>query len=251
VRRHAGREIGKHETRSDWLARPLSEQQLAYAVEDVAYLCRIRDHQRGELERLGRLSWFEAECRERCRLSVSAPEGYYRTVRGAARCTEAELRRLRRACAWRERKARERDLPRGRVVKDEELLDLVVLERPDREAIFERLHPGAARRYWREILDELQAADAEDESVSLDPVPRPLGRAENDAVKALKDRATARAEALGMAPELLARRRDLEACVRAFAETGHLSATFGEGWRSTLLGPEFEEVLASAKGLRS
>lgn len=251
VRRHAGREIGKHETRSDWLARPLSAEQLAYAVEDVAYLGRIHDHQRAELERLGRLTWFEAECRERCRLSVVTPPEYYRNVRGASRCDETQLRRLRRVCAWRELRARERDLPRGRVVKDEELLALVVVDRPDRETVFHTIHPGAARRYWHDLLTEIEAADAEPRDIPIAPVPRPLGRPENDAVKALKDVATARAEALGVAPELLGRRRDLEACVRTFADTGELSPVFGQGWRRALLGPDFERVLKSARGVAS
>jgi ribonuclease D len=245
VRRHADAEIGKHETRSDWLARPLADEQVRYAVEDVSFLGRIHADQRAALVRLGRLDWFEDECRERCRLQAAPLEEYYLNVRGAVRCDAAQLRRLRRLCVWRETRARARDLPRGRVTKDEELLALACIAHPAREDVFRNLHPGAARRHWHELIEQIEAADAEGDTPVAAPQ-RPLTRAENDAVKRLRDCAAAAAEALGMAVELLARRRDLETLVRQHAETGGLSAMYTTGWRAGVVGSAFAELLAEA-----
>jgi ribonuclease D len=242
VRRHTGVELAKHETRSDWLARPLSPEQLRYAVEDVSSLLTIERDQLAALDRLGRRDWFETECRQRCRLERVDAEDYYRTVRGANRCDARELRRLRRLCAWRERRARERDLPRGRVVKDDELLAIAVLAKPDRDAISHAVHPGAARRYWRDLLALVEAADSEPESTLPPLLPNPPTRGETRRVKALRDCAQEIAERHALAPELLARRRDLEVCVRTFAQTGELSAPF-QGWRYGLVGDAFAAIL--------
>lgn len=250
VRRHTGVEIGKHETRSDWLARPLADEQVRYAVEDVSFLGRIQADQRAALVRLGRLEWFEDECRERCRLQSVASEEYYLGVRGAVRCDAAELRRLRRLCQWREARARARDLPRGRVAKDEELLSLACIAHPTREDVFRNLHPGAARRHWHELIEQIEMADAEGDTPIVLPQ-RPLTRAENDAVKRLRDCAASAAETLGMAVELLARRRDLETCVRQHAATGGLSAPYVTGWRAGVVGSAFVDVLAAANGARA
>lgn len=244
VRRHTGVELAKHETRSDWLARPLSADQLRYAAEDVEYLLPVYRHQRAELDRLGRRNWFEAECRERCSPNPGSPETYYRGVSGAARLDALQLERLRRLCLWREQRARQRDLPRGRVVRDEELLELALVERPDKESLFRCLHAPAARRHWQELLALIEDAEGTPEHERPGPLPRPLNRVETRLVKELRDCAQARAEALGMAPELLSRRRELEACVRHFRDTAELSTAY-RGWRHALVGEAFTAILAA------
>ena len=246
VRRHCAVSLQKHETRSDWLARPLRAEQLHYAAEDVRYLLPIARHQRGELERADRLAWAQDECAERCRFAPPDPDRYYLEVGGAARCDEASLRRLRALCRWRELRAREKDLPRGRVVKDDELLDLAQRDCPDRDAVFASLSPPAARRYWREVIDVVAAANRDDSETLLAP-PKPLGRADQAAAQRMRELAHAQASVLGVAPELLARRRDLEACVRTYRATGRLPPRF-LGWRYHSIGAQFESLLADDGG---
>jgi len=241
VRRHCGVALTKHETRSDWLARPLSAEQLRYAAEDVRYLLPIERHQRAELTRMARSEWLASECRDRCRLEPTDPDAYYLEVGGASRCDERALKRLRALCRWRELRAREKDLPRGRVVKDDELLRLAQIDAPTRDDVFAAIVPPAARRYWRELLDVVAAANLDD-GVAVPAPQRPLGRADQEAVRALRDAAQAHAAALGVAPELLARRRDLEACVRVYRASGALPPRY-LGWRYHCVGAEFESLL--------
>jgi ribonuclease D len=135
VERYTGTQLGKHETRSDWLARPLREEQLRYAVEDIVYLLPVYRAQLAELTRLGRLAWFEEEIGHRIGFELIDPERSYLNLKKAWRCNRRELGRLQLLCAWRERYARTKDLPRGHVVKDDQLIDLVQRRTVDREAI--------------------------------------------------------------------------------------------------------------------
>ena len=61
VRRVTGRELSKAHTRTDWSRRPLSGEQLDYALDDVRYLLPVREHLVAELTRLGRMSWLAQE----------------------------------------------------------------------------------------------------------------------------------------------------------------------------------------------
>lgn len=243
VRVCAGVELGKHQTRSDWLARPLTEEQLEYAVEDVTFLAQIHQMQARELERLGRRSWFEAENADRCRGNGVPDEQYYLGVRSAWRCEGAQIARLKVLCEWREQRARQRDLPRGRVVSDEELVELALMSPADARHVRECISPPAARRYTEDLLALIRAADSQADAVAAPP--RPLSRGQTRTVKKLKSVGADKAEQLGMAPELLSRRRDLEACVRAYDATGELAPSF-LGWRGALVGADFLALLRRA-----
>ncbi len=245
VRRHAGVELSKHETRSDWLARPLRPEQLRYAIDDVLYLLPIHRAQRAELVRLGRLAWFEEETRDRVRFTPVDPDLAYLNLRKAWRCDRRTLARLRALCAWRERYARTKDLPRGHVVKDDQLIDLAMQRKFDRETIARVLDPPTARRHSKELLAQIEAADALPEDALPALFDSPLSASETRTMKELKEIGAAAARALDMAEELLARRRDLERCVRSVRANGALPANF-TGWRRALVGDAFAAKLAAA-----
>jgi ribonuclease D len=243
VRLCVGVELGKHQTRSDWLARPLSDEQLKYAIEDVRHLAAIHGAQRAELIRLGRLGWFEAECAERCRPNGVPEDEYYLNVRAAWRCEGVQIARLKALCAWREQRARARDMPRGHVVTDDELVELALLNDLDLGPVRARLSPPAARRYASDLLALMQAADRNPD-LPVAP-PRPLSRAQSKRVKELKAAGVDVARRYSLAPELLSRRRDLETCVRAYEAGGTLPSGF-LGWRYPLVGAAFESILAAS-----
>ena len=127
------------------------------------------------------------------------------------------------------------------MVKDEELLRLARIDAPERADVLASVSPPAARRYWRELLDVAAEASRED-AAQIESPAKPLGRSEQDATKAMRELAHERAAALGIAPELLARRRDLDACVRAHRTTGTLPPRF-RGWRYHCVGTQFESLL--------
>ena len=98
VDHYLGRTLSQHETRSDWLARPLSAAQLRYAREDAAFLVPIWERQRDALDRSGRLHWFEEDMRRVLSTLPETPDTWYRTIKGVWRLNR---RGWRYCAAWR------------------------------------------------------------------------------------------------------------------------------------------------------
>jgi len=245
VKRYTGTQLDKHETRSDWLARPLRDEQLRYAAEDIVYLLPVYRAQVAELTRLGRLAWVQEEIGHRIGFELIDPDRSYANLRKAWRCDRRELGRLQLLCAWRERYAREKDLPRGHVVKDDQLIDLVQRRTVDREAISKAIEPASARRHGKELLALIEQADALPDDALPPPMAAPFTASETRTLKELKNLGAERARALEMAEELLSRRRDLETCLRSVRSDGRLPGNF-RGWRYALVGEAFEAKLAGA-----
>ncbi|MEM6709496.1 MAG: HRDC domain-containing protein [Pseudomonadota bacterium] len=238
-------EISKEATRSDWIKRPLTAEQLHYAAEDVRYLLPIFAQLEDELVNLGRQPWMLEETANALRYEPTPPEHYYLQVKGAWRLDEAALIRLQALCSWREREAMRRDQPRGRVIKDDVLLSFARHEHLASNALNDALPRGAVRRFG----EELQAIHAEParEIASQDDlgVPAaPLTPAQAKRVQALREYAREQAETLGMAPELLARKRAIEALYREYLETGALES-LAASWRGPLLHDAFLKRLAA------
>ena len=237
VERHLGIALDKHSTRSNWLRRPLSPEQLSYAREDVAYLLPAWERIGAELERLGRLDW---AMEEMARLLVRRPppEDYYRGVSGARRLSRRQLAILRSLITWREREARRRDMPRAHLARDDALLGLAMDE--SRSPSLDALSKGLRRRYGKALLQT--HAKGREDPCPPPRLPEPLSRRQGELAVALRKSAKECAERLGMAPELLARRRDMESCVLHWREHGDLPPWFG-AWREGLLGDEFRRRL--------
>lgn len=235
VQAHLGRELAKHETRSNWLQRPLSAKQLAYAREDATYLAPIWARLAARLAETGRMAWFAEEMATLLARSAPDPLDYYRGIRGAGRLAPRQLAVLRRLAAWREGEARRRDVPRRRIVADAELLALAKSGNAAK-GVARVLSKGAARRYARDIEELCERALMEDDPPA--PLPGPLSARQGAALKALVELATARAETLGMAPALLARKRVLREFVR---QEGATPASLG--WRAEALGESLPAML--------
>ncbi|MEQ8861550.1 MAG: HRDC domain-containing protein [Pseudomonadales bacterium] len=244
VEERLGIELVQHETRSDWLARPLSDEQVRYATEDVLYLPPLHAGLHEALLERGRFDWFREEMDRRGRFELGDPERYYLSMKKAWRLPGPVRARLQALAAWRERQAMAEDRPRSRIVRDEHLLHLAELERVAADEVRDVLPRGVARRYEDDLLDAHARGSETTEHPPAAEVP--LDAAANAVVRDLRDLARARAEALGMAPELLARKREVEACVREFAATGELSEPY-LGWRDELVGEAFREILGRAR----
>jgi len=218
---------------------------LRYAIEDVAYLLPIHRAQSDLLRRLGRSAWVEEEMSHRLGFTLVDPEQAYMNLRKAWRGDRRAVARLRAMCAWRERYARDKDLPRGHVVKDEQLIELATRRSVDHDTIVRLLDPSAARRHAKELLALIAAADAlPDDALPAAPDP-PLTAADSRTLKELKAIGAERARALDIAEELLSRRRDLERCLRSVRTAGRLPDNF-QGWRRALVGDAFAAKLIPA-----
>ncbi len=237
VESYVGETLSSGQTRSNWLRRPLSEAQRHYAAEDVAYLEKLFDVLRGELEEQGRAAWFAQDMPERGTHKPADPETYYRGVGRAWNLEPSELARLQALCAWRERTAMQLDVPRKRVVWDEHLVTFAKHATLDTYDIEDVLPTNLARRFGEQI--EQVHAQAPEE---VEAVPRPLTQGEGKVIKRLREVGVEIAQQIGFAPELLARKRDLEELYRHYGEHRELDARY-RGWREHVVGDRYLQVL--------
>ncbi|MBJ3590344.1 ribonuclease D [Salmonella enterica subsp. enterica serovar Saintpaul] len=123
VEEYTGVALDKSESRTDWLARPLTERQCEYAAADVWYLLPITTKLMAETEASGWLSAALDECRlmQQRRQEVLAPEDAWRDITNAWQLRTRQLACLQLLADWRLRKARERDLAVNFVVREEHL----------------------------------------------------------------------------------------------------------------------------------
>jgi ribonuclease D len=243
-------ELPKGETRSDWLRRPLSAAQLEYAVLDVAYLLPAHRKLSSALEELGRTEWAEEEFD---RLASSArlrtdPEYSFRRLDSGAKLTRRERALLRELSSWREGEARRRDVPRGFVVPDRALMQLV-RRRPTRRGELAQIGSMKAAERTRsgdEIVRRIGEVMARPESslpaVALRSAAGQGLRARVDSLRAEVQRV---AEEMDMPPEFLARRRAVEELVRDL-RAGSEEPLPDElrGWRRAVIG---ERLLGKAR----
>jgi ribonuclease D len=234
-----GVQLQQSHTRSDWLRRPLSAGQLRYAAEDVWYLPALHSILQGKLAASGRLTWFVEDMNRFGIHEPEAPEAYYASVHRAWLLDTPALGRLQALCTWRELTARNINIPRKRVLPDETLFDLARAELVSPEMLARFMSPGAVRRFSAEIM-RIHAGSAP----ATESVEAPLTPGEGRQVKRLREVAAALAEEWKFAPELVARKRDLEALFRHFRESGTLSPVYS-GWRRDVVG---QQLLAALGG---
>ena len=234
-----GVSLPKTATRTDWLKRPLSDEQLEYAAHDVEYLPGLYNELCQRLEALGRMSWWQEECRrlvQDCQ-RITPTDELWRQVKGAAALDGPGRRRLRYLASWRDSCARERDIPRSFVIKDAELLLLAgrgARQRTDLAGL--GMHPSALRRFADDLLRVLADAEHGDIPPPLPGMPEPAVR---DRIKRLRDHFSALAGQHQLAPEVLARRRWIEALAR---DPEQMPEPF-TGWRATIIGDGLGELM--------
>ncbi|ERP92869.1 ribonuclease D [Alcanivorax sp. P2S70] len=209
-----GVELPKGATRTNWLKRPLSDEQLHYAEDDVKYLPEVAAQLHDRLAELGRLPWWQEEC-DRLLAQASKeekPEKAWRSVKGAALLPDHARAALSVLAPWRNRMARERNLPKSFVIKDAQLLELARANRTDRGMLADvGLHPKCIRRDGEALLALLE----EGRTVTPPPpLPGPPDAREKKLAKTLRGKVGQVAEQVGLKPDVLMRRRWLEALIR-------------------------------------
>ena len=238
-----GIEIAKDETRSDWLRRPLSDSQIAYAEQDVAHLHALHALLHEQLAQRSRIDWHEEDCaRMAARLQRCDPDPQpQRAFRNAAAWPLPRQALLRRVLRWREHAARTLDRPRPWLLDDATALALASNPPASPDALFERTRGLRALRspLRAELLDLLQAPVSDEEALQTQPIlAAPAGRAKL-AVTAMKARVDAIAERLDLPSGLL--------CPRRLLEEYTVTRTWPDalqGWRRAVLEAELAPLLA-------
>ncbi|MFT3898459.1 MAG: ribonuclease D [Thermomonas sp.] len=227
--------VDKGETRSDWLRRPLSPQQLDYAADDVRHLFALHDKLDTQLQALGRSEWLREDC---ARLVDAAGAGGedpwpHLALRAAQFLDAGMQRRLLRLLRWREAQARDSDRPRNWIL-DGELAVLLAKSPPVDAAALKSLlesRPKAPVRLSSAIWSALSTPLADEGAM-------PLARddeGDRKTLRRLQDAVAGRSRELDLPDGVLASRRWLQALL----EQKEWPATLA-GWRRGQL----ESVLA-------
>lgn len=246
-------ELPKHETRTDWLRRPLSPAQLRYAAEDVEHLGAAAAELERRLLDLGRLEWALEDSAALSLLDADAPDPgeAWRRVKGLDRLPPRGRAVARALAAWREEEAERLDLARSFLIRDETLLalarrDAIDLHETAKLPGYEpRRHAQHATRWVEALAAASAAADsgrAPQEPARLPAAVRAQRRALEEAISALVAR---RAGEIGISPELLLSRRQRDRALEAWRVSGEgtLADRIG-GFRGRLLGDEVEALAA-------
>jgi ribonuclease D len=242
-----GRRLAKSASFTRWDRRPLSEEQLTYAREDVADLLALATALQDELRASGRLEWAREECRA---LEDSSddrdPDEAWRRLPRVARLRPRERSVARELAAWRERTAAAEDRPVGSVLSDAALVELARRQPGDRRGLdqIRGLHGRIANRRGQDLLAAV-ARGRDAEPPALDGIRPPLNESGDAPLIALAE-ALIRARALeaGLAYELVATRADLNQVIAA-ARRGDAEPDVRtlRGWRRDLVGDELLELL--------
>ena len=235
-------DLGKGETTSDWLQRPLSLEQTLYAALDVAYLPTITRMLRDQLLMKDRLHWVMEECEElEAHVIDSDPEGleYYRRFSQVWNISDTKRAGLRDLTAWREQTARTRDVPRNRLLRNQYLLEIIERWPTTVEELAKV--PEIRRRVVREdgetIVGLIKSAPQSAPENPPKPIVRPLHYVWNKRIKALRDIGRRVAEREDIAIEVLLRKRDIEALIHSIDEAEEYSLPRSLcGWRKALVG---------------
>ena len=121
-----GVDLEKSQARTDWLQRPLTPEQLAYAIDDVRYLRDVYLFLRHEIKRLGREQWLHKAMQRLMDSQTYAVDvkTSWQRVRNLQLLKPAQLAVLRELALWREQLALHQNMPRRWLVNDDILLEL-------------------------------------------------------------------------------------------------------------------------------
>ncbi len=245
-----GVDLAKAHTFTDWAKRPLSAEQIRYALDDVVYMPKAYRLLQQQLAAAGRLGWLADDFERMADPATYAviPNEQYRRVKRASSLDRRSLAVLREVAAWREVEAQTRDVPKRWLVSDESLLELA-RRAPESAAMLRGvrgLNEQVVRRSGEAILAAVRKGKAapDDELPRFEKRKRLEGEVDElaDAMSAL---VRVRAKQHGVAPTLLATRADLERFAGGEREASALSV----GWRHTLVGADLEALLEGRIGL--
>ncbi len=238
-------ELDKSSRFTDWARRPLSDNQLTYALADVTHLAALYPMLRERLESEGRMAWVAEEMKAMTDpgLYDTSPENAWKRLR-PRRHAPKYLTIFKAIAAWRERTAQTRDQPRGRILKDDAIDELATqapteLEGLDRLRSLQKGFGGS--KFGAELIAVIGEAARSPEALAA-PVAREHAAAApanaGAVVELLKVLLKARAEDAGVASKLIATVSDLE----KIAADDEADTPALQGWRREAFGEDALKV---------
>ena len=239
VRKLAGAQLDKASRFTDWSHRPLTERQVKYALGDVVHLRTVYERLQQRLGHNGRSSWFAEE------MAALANPALYRAEPGESwhrfrlrgRGDSRFLAVLRALAAWRESAAQQRDLPRGRVLRDEALIEIASHAPPTIEALARTRGLGkglAEGKLGKEILDAVAKGLGDTDPPATIPQKAQSPPGLGPLIELLRVLLKQRCEDFEVAQKLVASADDLE----AIATDDGAAVPALHGWRREVFGAD-------------
>jgi ribonuclease D len=238
ARKLANAQIDKSSQFTDWSRRPLTNKQMAYALSDVTHLRTVYLALAEQIEASGRMTWLQGELDYLADPSgyVVDPEQSWKRIKARIQ-SKKQLAALMEVAAWREREAQSKDVPRGRILKDEAVGEIAIQVPQSREDLNQlRLLPrgSADSVIGKGILAAVTKALARDPSTV--PPPKQRGEemtpAQEAAAEVLKLALKIVSDNEGVAPKLLANSADIDQL--ALDDKADIPAL--QGWRREAFG---------------
>lgn len=252
VAKITGKHIDKTSRFTDWRRRPLSEKQLDYALADVTYLRDVYLHLKAKLEEEGRSDWVKEEMAILTAVETYDlhPDDAWKRVKIRLR-KPTELAILQSVAAWREREARERNVPRGRIIKDDTIGEIAQQQPRDAEALgrlrtipkgWERSTQGASLLAAIQVALDLPKED-------LPHLPKQSQSPEGSAAAAdlLKVLLKLITEQHGVAAKVIASSDDIEK-IATEGEKANVGAL--QGWRREVFGQKALDLIDGKIGIK-
>ena len=241
--------LNKHETRSDWVQRPLTDEQLKYAKEDVVILLPLWAKLQALLEQNDKLDILLAECADMVNNATSpmADSQIYLKLRGGWKLKPPAQALLSVLAAWREQTAREMNIARRFICSDDDLLAMAQYK-PRTLADITRqtsIQGASLRHHGKPMLGLIKAHKVSSEQLSEMALIRPpLPKDKKAIYKAVKAEAHKWADKLDVQPTLLASRSMLESLVSWYirGQKGDLPQLL-KGWRGERIGNRLLAIL--------
>lgn len=252
VAKVTGVQIDKSSRFTDWRHRPLSDKQLAYALADVTHLVDVYKHLAAELEREGRAHWLNEEMDILTSPSTYDlhPDDAWKRLKMRVR-KPVELAVLQSVARWRELEARERNVPRSRVFKDDAIYE-VAQQQPRDAAALGRLR--STPKGWERSAAATGLLLAVNKALAipkdeLPRVPRPANNPEgaSAAQELLKVLLKLVAEEQGVAAKVIASADELE---RIAAEGEKADVPALHGWRRDVFGDKAVKLVKGHLAIR-
>jgi len=244
-----GKQIDKGARFTDWSRRPLTERQIEYAIGDVTYLAKIFPRLLKKLVKSGRGHWLDAEMEK-----LADPSNYandldqaWQRIRAPSR-NPAVLGRLKALAAWRESEAQAKDIPRGRIMRDETIADLAS-HPPKAQAELAKVRGLSNAWKDNDIGRRLMKVLAKAEPLPSEELPEkpkrgaPLGKEGALVADLLKLLLKIRSREIDVASRLLTRSDELEALAAGVRDLPVL-----QGWRYEIFGRDALDLVEGKLG---
>lgn len=249
-----GKTPQKGETRTDWRRRPLSNHQIEYALDDVRYLPALRDRLKGQLEKLGRTAWMEAEMTAwQDEVEASRSRERWRRVSGINGLSNRSLAIVRELWRWREAEAERRDLPVRRVLRDDLIVELAKRQTSDPKRIHavRGLERGDLKRLMPEIARHIDAALRMPETEVPRTERREVPQQINVLGQFLATALTSICRAAKLAPSLVGTASDVRDFIAFRMGYGpEEPPQLARGWRAEVIGSQLDDLLAGKTSIR-